>query len=92
MPENPSASEQTASLETAVALLMAAVTFRDLLSAMGPPVVAAMPRDLLNRASHHRYQSAFDQLPADLRSQAQAIVRADPDVSAARRIDAESQS
>ncbi|KOU41245.1 hypothetical protein ADK55_29040 [Streptomyces sp. WM4235] len=89
MRQDSLANDSAIDLAAAVALLMAAVTFRDLLSAMSPAAVASMPTDLLNRASHHRYQAAFDQLPADLREQAQIIVDSDPDVVAARQIDAE---
>lgn len=91
MPKDSLVTTPRTDLEVAVALLMAAITFRDLLSAMGPQVVAAMPSDLLNRVGHHRYQSAFDLLPAEIRTAAQDIVLADPDIIEARHIDAQAR-
>jgi hypothetical protein len=60
----------------------------DLMGAMPVKVAVAMPPDLLNRCTSHSYQSAFDALPPAIRDQARAQALADPDVQAARAIDA----
>ncbi|MFJ1653491.1 hypothetical protein ACIOC2_19300 [Streptomyces sp. NPDC088337] len=83
------AGEQVAA---ATALLMAAITFRDLMSSMHPTVAAAMPPDLRNRVTSHRYQDAFNRLPEHIRAAAREAVLADPDIIAARQIHAEGQS
>lgn len=70
------------------ALLMAAITLRDLYGAMPPRLRATCPPDLANRIESTRYQDAFDALPAGIRAAAEAAMRADPDIVAARRIHA----
>jgi DNA-binding cell septation regulator SpoVG len=76
-------------LDAAVSLLTAAITFRDLCDAMRPDLFVAMPSDLRNRITSSQYQDAFDQLPERVRAQAADIVLADPDIVEARRLDAE---
>lgn len=74
-------------VNAAAALLMAAITFRDLCSALHPDVLAAMPDDIRNRVNNHRYQDAFDNCAPQIRLAAHRIVDADPDIIAARAID-----
>lgn len=75
--------------DIAVALLMAAITYSDLCEALHPKILVAMPPDLFNRISHHRYQDAFNRLPERIRAAATMEVLADPDIIAARQLDAE---
>lgn len=71
----------------AAELLLAAITMRDLASAMPHALYAAMPDDLHQRLVHHGYQAAFDALPHDVQAQARAVVDANPAVIAARGLD-----
>lgn len=73
-------------VDAAAALLMAAITLRDIASAMPPGVLAACPSDIADRLMSHRYQAAFDALPARTREQARQAVDADPAIIAARQI------
>ncbi|MFJ8054933.1 helix-turn-helix transcriptional regulator [Streptomyces sp. NPDC096142] len=73
-------------VDAAAALLLAAITMRDLASAMPPAVFTSMPDDIRGRVVRHSYQGAFDALPADVQAEARAMVDADPDVIAARRL------
>lgn len=79
-------------LSAACALLMAAILLRDLHGSMNPHVRAAMPADLRNRMQSTCYQDSFNRLPVDIQDEARALVLADPDVSAARSIDAGARS
>lgn len=74
-------------VQVAAALLMAAITLRDLCSAFSPQAMAQMPTDIRNRVTHHRYQEAFDQCSQRIQLAARRIVDADPDIIAARAID-----
>lgn len=75
-------------VDAAAALLLAAITMRDLVSAFHPEAMATMPDDIRGRVTRPSYQGAFDALPADIQEEARALVLADPDVVAARRLDA----
>lgn len=77
-----------AQVQAAYALLMAAILNRDLVGAMAPRAWESMPRDLRRRLQSHMYQAAFNALPEDVRVAAEALVKADPDVTEAREIDA----
>ncbi|MHB9863514.1 hypothetical protein [Streptomyces sp. YIM S03343] len=65
---------------------MAAITMRDLASTMSPAAYAAMPDGLRGRIARPDYQNAFDQLPAEIRAVAHALVYADPDIIAPRNV------
>jgi hypothetical protein len=73
-------------VDVASELLMAAVTLRDIASSLHPTVLATCPPDILRRLTGHRYQAAFDELPVDIRREAQARLDADPDIRAARAV------
>ncbi|WP_240812566.1 helix-turn-helix domain-containing protein [Streptomyces sp. DASNCL29] len=73
-------------IDAAAALLLAAITMRDLASAMPRAAFASMPDDIRGRIARPVYQGAFDALPADVQAEARALVDADPDVIAARRL------
>ncbi|MFE6500756.1 hypothetical protein [Kitasatospora sp. NPDC057738] len=81
-------TEYDASVDAAAALLLAAITMRDLANAMAPQVYAAMPDDIRHRVDTPNYMSAFDALPQDLKQAARLIVDGNPDIRRARRIDA----
>lgn len=87
MPDSTTTVPTPDAIDAAAALLMAAITFRDLCDALHPEVMAAMPDDIRNRVSHHRYQEAFDGFSQRIRLAAQRIVDADPDIIAARALD-----
>lgn len=74
-------------VSAAAALLMAAITFRDLCSAFHPQALAEMPDDIRHRITSPRYQEAFDQCSQRIQLAARRIVDADPDIIAARAID-----
>jgi hypothetical protein len=74
--------------DTAWLVLMAAVLLRDMAYAMPPRQFVAMPEDIRNRMTATYYQDTFDRLPEDIRRQAQQRLLADPDVQAARNLDA----
>jgi predicted DNA-binding transcriptional regulator AlpA len=73
-------------VDAAAALLLAAITMRDLASAMSPAAFAAMPDDIRGRVVRPGYQGAFDALPEEVKVEARALVDADPDVIAARHL------
>lgn len=79
-------SDRDAQVDAAAELLMAAITMRDLVSAMPPAALAGMPADIRGRVTRPTYQDSFDQLPAEIRADARALVDADPDIIAARRL------
>ena len=91
MSESTTTAPTSDAVNAAAALLMAAITFRDLCSALHPEVMAQMPDDIRNRVQHHRYQEAFDSYPQRIRIAARQIVDADPDIIAARNIDNEEE-
>jgi hypothetical protein len=86
MPDVPS---RAALVDAAAALLTAAITFRDIVSAFDPRALAEMPPDIKGRVTRPDYQQAFDRLPADIRSEARALVDVDPDIVAARAVGSE---
>ncbi|MFD8805595.1 helix-turn-helix transcriptional regulator [Streptomyces sp. NPDC059597] len=86
MPPTPSIDEHAALVDAAAALLLAAITMRDLVSDMPRPAFAAMPDDIRGRVTRPSYQEAFNALPRDVQAQARAIVDADPDIIAARSL------
>jgi predicted DNA-binding transcriptional regulator AlpA len=73
-------------VDAAAALLIAAITFRDIVDAFDPRALAEMPSDIRGRVTRPDYQEAFDRLPADVRSEARALVDADLDIVAARNL------
>jgi hypothetical protein len=75
-------------VDAAAALLIAAITFRDIVSAFDPRALAEMPDDIRGRVTRPDYQNAYNRLPADVQAEARALVDRDPDVIAARAIDA----
>lgn len=75
-------------IQAAYALQLAAILLGDLDGAMHPTVRGAMPDDLRNRMQSSIYQDSFDKLPASVRRGAKGLIDADPNVRAARRIDA----
>lgn len=76
-------------IDAAAALLIASITFRDIVSAFDPRALAEMPPDIRGRVTRPDYQEAFDRLPVDIQSEARELVDRDPDVIAARAIDQE---
>lgn len=76
-------------IDAAASLLHAAILLRDFASAMPPRMQMSMPEDLSNRLWHTRYQDSFERLPDEIRAAAQAEVEADPDLIAARQLDAQ---
>jgi hypothetical protein len=76
----PKPDERTVMIDAAFALLMAAITMRDLVSAMPPAVYKAMPDGLRGRMARPDYEQAFEQFPPDIRAVARALVEADPDI------------
>ncbi|MBQ0827685.1 helix-turn-helix transcriptional regulator [Streptomyces tagetis] len=86
MPIASPATDRAALIDAAAALLLAAITMRDLASAMAPAAFTSMPDDIRGRVMRHGYQQAFDRLPADVRAEAHALVDADPDIIAARNL------
>jgi len=72
----------------AEALLHAGIPNRDLLSVMPIGAQLKMPPDISRRLADYRYQSLFDEMPADVRAEAQSLVEADPSIIEAKRIDA----
>lgn len=82
----PDTTDHAALVDAAAALLLAAITMRDLASDMPRAAFASMPDDIRNRITRHSYQGAFDQLPADVQAEARALVDADPDIVAARNL------
>ncbi|MFG2780799.1 GIY-YIG nuclease family protein [Streptomyces prunicolor] len=82
-PPNPGHAEL---VDAAAALLLAAITMRDLASAMSPAAFASMPDDIRGRVVRPGYQGAFDALPERVKVEARALVDADPDVVAARSL------
>ncbi|MEU1284925.1 hypothetical protein [Kitasatospora sp. NPDC005856] len=82
-------TDREASVDAAAALLLAAITMRDLAAAMAPHVYAAMPDDIRHRVDTPDYTAAFDALPQDIKQAARRIVDTNPDIRRARRIDAE---
>ncbi|GAQ52086.1 helix-turn-helix transcriptional regulator [Streptomyces acidiscabies] len=87
MPPNaPRDASRAEVIDAAAALLLAAITMRDLASAMSPVVFASMPDDIRGRVTRPSYQGAFDALPEDVKAEARALVDADPDVIAARNL------
>ena len=75
--------------DLAFAALQAAILCRDMLSAMPLQMQMAMPPDLMNRLTATWYQGAFDRLPAATQEVVRQRVLADPNIIAARRLDAE---
>ena len=79
-------------VQVGYALQMAAILLRDLDGAMPPEVRASMPADLRNRMGAPFYQESFYLLPEDVQQEARALVQADPDIQAARAVDAGGRS
>lgn len=73
-------------VDVAAELLLAAITLRDLSSAMSPAAFSSMPDDIRGRVMRTTYQGAFEALPEDVKAEARASVDADPDVIAARNL------
>lgn len=86
----PTANVSTASraelVDAAAALLIAAITFRDIVSAFDPRALAEMPADIRGRVTRSDYQEAFNRLPVDVQAEARARVDVDPDIVAARSL------
>lgn len=78
--------EREVVVDAACALLKAAILFRDLAEAMPVRAFADMPSDIRGRMLSYEYQEAFDQLPADVRQEAQRQAMADPLIQQARGI------
>ncbi|NUP52337.1 MAG: AlpA family phage regulatory protein [Catenulispora sp.] len=85
-PTDVPTSSRTELVDAAAALLIAAITFRDIVSAFDPQALAEMPDDIRGRVTRPDYQEAFDRLPVDIRAEARALVDADPDIIAAREL------
>jgi hypothetical protein len=78
-------------VDTACALLLAAILLRDMAGAMPPKTFVSMPDDIRNRMLATVYQDTFDRLPGDVQAAARRRALADPDVVEARRIHEEGQ-
>lgn len=85
-PTNVLTASRAELVEAAAALLIAAITFRDIVSAFDPRALAEMPEDIRGRVTRPDYQDAFDRLPADVQADARALVDVDPDIVAARSL------
>ncbi|MFJ6616662.1 hypothetical protein ACIQOW_03635 [Kitasatospora sp. NPDC091335] len=85
-------TERDTTVDAAAALLLAAITMRDLATAMPPQVYAAMPDDIRNRVDTHDYMTAFDALPQDIQLAARQVVDTNADIRQARRIDAQGRA